>query len=469
MWAAVLVISVLAIYVLYETVGPTMIEGFFIPRRSDIGPSDESKEVKEESGYDRDLRYTSQYADVQGNGVAGDFCRVVSKSNDPDSLRVACALALREGMDTLEFRSKSKREGFRFSRDDYWRDVTGNKRMDYCRILRDQDQETGGWDSFCALTTRSGIGPKEVHDPSPPAAIRRLLTAYEGILAWYRWQDDGIDTTGNTQVALVGRPEIPSLLRPMKTRGLQLNRYPAATAATGEAAPPIRDMVRFGEKGTLHLDQDVKPDTIRAIAFWIFWDQFEKGAAVLHCSTEDDKNRVWLGVDGSGPGPAPMKDVQIGAAQELTPQDLQRLGSPRVEEVPLWATQRPQKPDPHSVTGDLERQKTATWIFEIWDERQRIMRLRGPQGAKIGQWQHVVVTTTDNTPGFPTWQLWLDGVMTTEQPDGRLIPALFLTNNRIGENVRGCIQDFRIYRDPMSAEKIKEAMDWSGRLLHPTP
>jgi hypothetical protein len=256
----------------------------------------------------------------------------------------------------------------------------------------------------------------------------------------------------------------------VKTRGLQLNRYPPAAKDAGETAPPIRDMVRFGEKGTLHLDQDVKPDTIRAIAFWIYWDQFEKGAAVLHCSTEGDKNRVWLGVDGSGPGPAQMKDVQIGAAQELTPQDVMRLGSPRVEEVPLYASSRQHRgPNPHAVNHDLQQEKTATWIFEIWDERQRIMRLRGPHGAKIGQWQHVVVTTTDNTPAFPTWQLWLDGVMTTEQRDGRMIPALFLTNNRIGENVRGCIQDFRIYRDPMSAEKIKEAMAWSSRLLHPTP
>jgi len=460
MWTVILVISVLAIYVLYETAGPTLVEGFRVPIRSDM-----KEESAEERGYTRDPRYAAQFADVQGTGVAGDFCRVVAKQGDPDSSRVACALALREGMDTLEFHSKSKKEGFRFSRDDYWRHRPSKKQMDYCRILR--DEESGGWSSFCAITTKSGIGPMEEHDATPPPYIRKLLTAYEGILTWYRFQEDGLDTTGATELSLVGRAQLPSMIKPVKTRGLQLNRFPAAAATAGEQPPPLHDLVRFGEKGTLHLDQDVKPSTIRAISFWIFWDQFEKDAAVLHCSTADGKNRVWVGVDGSGPSPSPMKDVQIGPAQEITPQQLQNLGSPRVEDVPLFATKH--QKDPHGIKHELDTEKTATWIFEIWDESQRIMRIKAPFGAKIGAWQHVTLTTTDSTTWWPTWQIWLDGVLVIEQKEGRMIPALFLTNNRIGENVRGCLQDFRIYREPMPAAKIKEAIDWSSRLLHPTP
>jgi hypothetical protein len=453
MWTVLLIISILAVYVIYETTGPTMVEGFRVPVRSDM-----KEASSEERGYTRDARYAAQLADVQGAGVAGDFCRAVSKKEDPDSLRIACALALREGMDTLEFHSRSKKEGFRFSRDDYWR---SGKRMDYCRILR--DQETGGWGSFCALTTRSGIGPKEELDTAPPPYIQRLLTAYEGILAWYRWQEDGLDTTGATSLSLVGKPELPTMIKPVKTRGLQLNRYPAAAAEAGEKAPPLRDLVRFGEKGTLHLDQDVKPGTIRAISFWIFWDQFEKDAAVLHCSTQDDKNRVWIGVDGSGPSPSPIGPRLIAAAQELTSEELQSLGSPRVEEVPLYTDSIG-----HSVKHELQREKTASWVFEIWDERQRIMRIKAPFGAVVGKWQHVAITTTEAGTGWPTWQIWLDGVVAVTE-EGRMIPALFLTNNRIGENVRGCLQDFRIYREPMGEDKIKEAMAWSGRLLHPTP
>ena len=460
MWAIILVISALAIYILYESASPTLLEGFRVPIRSDM-----QEASAEERGYTRDPRYAAQFADVQGSGVAGDFCRAVFKKSDPDSLRIACALALREGMNTLEFHSRSKKQGFRFGPDDYWRHKT--QRMDYCRILRDEEHGPTSWASFCAVTTKSGIGPAEEHDVDPPAFIKKLLTAYEGIMTWYRWQEDGLDITDSTELSLIGRAQVPTMSKPIKTRGLQLNRYPAAAREAGEQAPPLRDLVQFGEKGTLHLDQDVKPSTIRAIAFWIFWDLFEKEAAVLYCSAADGKNRVWLGVDGSGPLPAPMKDVQIGPAQELTPEQMQRLGKPCVEEVPLYAT-RPSE-TPHAVKHEIHVEKTASWIFEIWDESQRIMRIKAPHGATIGKWQHVVVTTADSTTWWPTWQIWLDGVKVTEQAEGRMIPALFLTNNRIGENVRGCLQDFRIYREPMTEDKIKEAMAWSSRLLHPTP
>ena len=458
MWSIILIISALAIYVLYERASPTLLEGFRVPVRSDM-----REPSSEEAGYIRDPRYTAQFADVQGSGVAADFCRAVAKKGDPDSVRIACALALREGMNTLEFHSRSKKQGFRFSPDDYWRHRPNSHQMDYCRILHDDERGSTSWASFCALTTKSGIGPAEEQDVEPPLFIRKLLIAYEGILVWYRWQEDGLDITGTTEASLVGRAQIPTMIKPVKTRGLQLNRHPAAAAAAGEMAPPIRDLVRFGEKGTLHLDQDVKPGTIRAIAFWIFWDQFEKDAAVLHCSTADGKNRVWIGVDGSGPSPSPMAARPVAGAQEITPEQLQNLGSPRVEEVPLFAMQ------PHAVKHELDREKTASWIFEIWDESQRIMRIKAPFGAKVGVWQHVVITTEDSTTWWPTWQIWLDGVKVTEQPEGRMIPALFLTNNRIGENVRGCLQDFRMYREPMTEVKIKEAIEWSSRFLHPTP
>ena len=81
-----LVISILAVYIFYETTGPTMVEGFRVPVRSDM-----QEASSEERGYTRDPRYAAQFADVQGAGVAGDFCRAVSKKEDPDSLRIACA------------------------------------------------------------------------------------------------------------------------------------------------------------------------------------------------------------------------------------------------------------------------------------------------------------------------------------------------------------------------------------------
>lgn len=466
-WSVWIVLTLLVTYIITETMGSTLREGFAVPRRSDIGPTTEGWSA-DEAGYTRDLRYTESFVDVQGNGVAADFCRAVYKNGDPASLHIACALATREGMDTLEFRSRTKAQGFRFSRDDYWRDVTGNGRMDYCRILK--DQESGEWVSSCALTTRESIGPlqatnkttigKEIRDPSPPAAIQQLLRAYQGILSWYRWRDDAVDYAGNTQVELRGHPTVPEMLRPTKTRGLQLNRWPSASQDAAEAAPAVEDYLLWGEKQTMHLDQDVNPSQIRAISFWIWWDHFENGARVLECSNGQKKDLVWIGVD-SYAGSKGLKPIPEAApAQEFSPQQIFSLGPPLAEPVKIPA--QTAQPEPVPTT-------TATLAMEIWDTEQRVMRIEAPQGAKVNEWQHVVFTTTDSTDWWPTWQIWINGQKVQEKSEGRMIPALFLTQNKIGKHVRGCLQDFRVYNRAMTERDIQEAIVWSSPILHPLP
>ena len=133
-WPTVIVLVLLVGYVISETMGATIKEGFAVPRRADIGLSADG--WTETTGYQRDLRYTESFVDLQGLGVASDFCRAVSKKSDPESLRISCAIGRRDGMNTMEYNSKTKREGFRFSRDDYWQTSgTSNGRMNYCRIL----------------------------------------------------------------------------------------------------------------------------------------------------------------------------------------------------------------------------------------------------------------------------------------------------------------------------------------------
>jgi len=109
-------------------------------------------------------------------------------------------------------------------------------------------------------------------------------------------------------------------------------------------------------------------------------------------------------------------------------------------------------------------------VFEIWDEEQRLVRLAGPQGlARMNQWQHVAVTTTNIDSWWTTWQLWVDGTMVATKTDSRLSPAIQLTQNFIGRNVRGCLQDLRIYNKPLYEEKLQAAIAWSKPKLHPNP
>lgn len=445
--ALYVVLALLVGYILYETFGSVK-EGFTVPRRADIGLTSEG--WGEEAGWFRDLRYTESFTDVQGLGVASDFCRAVARKGDPASLQIACALGTRDGMDTLEYRSKSVRDGFRFSRDDYWSTRNNPKgRMDYCRILR--DEETGTWASFCAVAGREGFKAAEVRDTDPPAPIKQLLEFYDGALTWLRFQDDTVDSTGLAAIEIHGMPEVPLLLNPVKSRGLQLNRI----SPDGSKKEPV-DYLRWGEPDTLSLDQAIPPNQIRAICFWVWWDGFEKGAMVMEARNEA-KDRILLGIEGGG--------VEIPGF---------RAASPAVEVSPQQALEQGIRIEPEP-TPQLTRTKpslgtSATYIFEIWDAEQRLMRLAAPMdSAKVGEWQHVAVTTTDASSWWPTWTMSVNGIQVAEKVDGRLSPALQLTENYIGRNVRGCIQDFRIYRTPLTEDKLQASMAWSKPRLHPSP
>ncbi len=438
------------------------------PLRTDVGFARDGWE--EESGYERDLRYSESFADVQGFGVAADFCRAVQRKGDPDSLRMACALGRREGFDTMEYRSRSRGEGFRWSRDDYWRSSYDsargvnscdfpNGRMDYCRILK--DEMTGEWFSSCAISGRDGFNVTEERDTTPPPHIRQLLEAYEDAAVWYRFFDDVNDYAQNTVLEFHGRPEIPSLLKADVSRGLQFNR---------RAEEPVRDYVRWGEPGTLTLDQVVQPRQIRAIAFWVWLDTLEGQPRVLDCAnhaTSGTRDRVWIGVEGgdrdlSPQGvPATLTAIETVPATEVSPQTALALGSP-VE--PL----HPSKALPAHAHRAAPKD-TATWVFEIWDDQQRIMRLAGEHKARAGQWQHVTLTTTDTNTWWPTWQMWVDGAVVANRVEGRTIPAVSLVENYLGRGMRGCIQDFRVYTKPMPADKIAAAARWMRPKLHPSP
>jgi hypothetical protein len=424
-----------------------------MPQRSDIGFARDGWE--EESGYERDLRYAETFADVQGFGVASDFCRAVQQRGDPDSLRMVCALGRRDGFDPMEYRSRSRGEGFSWSRDDYWRnsyDQAGavNGRMDYCRIVK--DEMTGEWYSSCAVAGR---------DSQPPPNIRQLLEAYEGVVTWYRFFDDATDYAKNTVLEFHGQPNVPTLLKAEVSRGLQFNRL------HGDTKSGLKDYVRWGEPGTLSLDQTVQPRKIRAISFWVWLDTLEGKPRILESSNDGGKrDRVWIGIEGGDRDlPAAVETVPMitPPATELRPNIALEIGSP-VE--PL----RPEKALPLTLQPRVAEPRTSgTWVFEIWDDEQRIMRLAGEHTARAGQWQHVVLTTTDATAWWPTWQLWVDGSVIANRIEGRTIPALSLAENYLGRGLRGCLEDFRVYNEPMPAEKIAAAARFMKGRLHPNP
>ena len=171
-------------------------------------------------------------------------------------------------------------------------------------------------------------------------------------------------------------------------------------------------------------------------------------------TTGSGKNdRFVIGMDGAGTEyhPTPVSRPAI----EVRPEVIQAIG---------------QVTEPVAVPNQPRPSKTAAYFFEIWDQQNRIMRLESPMdSAKVGKWQHVVFTTTASEDWWPTWQIWINGALAGERQDGRMSPAMTLSANFIGKNVRGCIQDFRVYSTAMAPAKIKAAMAWTKKRLHPLP
>jgi hypothetical protein len=452
----IIVLGLLAAYILSERVGPTMVEGFATPLRSDIGYAADG--WAEPAPWIRDLRYKETFVDIQGLGTASDFCRAIYKKSDPESLRISCAMGRRDGMDTMEYNSRTKCRGFRFSRDDYWRKRKGCKtnRADYCRILK--DEVTGERIPMCAIAGPTGFKDKDECDSEPPTAILELLEAYEGILVWFRWRDDRIDYAENAAFTVFGRPVFPTLLNPTVSRGLQLNRWSAAAQAAGDPAPPLQDYLRWGETGTLELHQAIPPRQIRAIAFWVWFDTLEKGTMILDCANQAvhvrKQDKILLGVEGGGSLVAPVK-ITTKAAQEVRSEVIQAI-KPQTE---------PAIPPPALLTDAAGR-----YFFEVWDEESRLMRLEAPMSsARTGVWQHVAVTVTSSEDWWPTWTMWIDGIKAAEKVDGRLSPAMEIRENYIGRNLRGCIQDFRMYNTQITMQKLEAMIQYSKGRLHPLP
>lgn len=475
MVAVVVLIVIWIISESWSSVRP-ILESFVAPPRADTGFAADG--WGEDSGYERDLRFTEGFVDVRGAGRPIDFCRAVQRVKQPDTRRIVCALGTRDGLSTREWAGPSTQEGFRWSRDDYWRPpAKQGGRSAYCRILKDTNG-TNEFSSFCTVAGPDGFrrGPDE-HDAQPPPAIQKLLQSYSGALVWWRWQDDDGDYTDNTIYEVHGDPIPPSEGAPIRTtaaRGFQFNRWPPALQDAGEsAAPPIRDYLRWGESsntgttgtadttGSLDLDQIVPPRQIRAFAAWIWWDAIEAGAAIWESSNGGKRELVRLFAEGGGlalPGIAPVRQ-----AEEVRPEVIAAIGQltePATVGIPTGYTTSEPKP----------LSQTASYIFEIWDTDGRLVRLESGAGTlKARQWQHVVITTADATAWWPTWQIWIDGVLMAEMKDGRAIPAMTLTQNYLCRGFRGCIQDVRFYNEPLTQTRIRAAKEWSGAKLHPQP
>lgn len=447
-------------------------------RRGDVGIG------IEQPGYYQDKRYFLGYADVERYGVKNDFCRMMTRSDTTDTgeLFFACALAGTSVSDTTQFRTKSVKDGFRISRDDYMRDIIGDGREAYCRILKARD---GTYMPYCRRALDTKFSDKDEIDPEPSEQIKTLLDFYSGCEVWFRMRDDLLDYMEKCKGQVAGGPVMDHTPNPVVTKGMTLNG--------------IDQFVRFGDTDELSLGNRVKMRSVRAFSVWVKFDEFTNNAHIFDFGDGAGINNVFLGILGKGdadegnvlrPGPncpettIPTGEVGAQFCPEVRPQTLYETSAAAVEK---WECKNPsvlpRKMEPIQTKRLAAPAKTAsraTLIYEVWDQKLRKVQIKVNRAIPLGEWTHILIAAKNSDAMRPDLNVIINGNIVFTQEQGYLPQAKITSHNYFGKSnwandfsdyelrdelFRGSIFDFRMYSSVVSESKGKRILQWGlGKL-----
>jgi len=482
-----LALFILIIFIILEIFNPLLLrEGFqsivapidnndnffssLVQRRGDIGFN------KEEKGYNMDPRYFHDYVDVQRFGFKHDYCRLLNPGKFEDAF-FACALAGTNGLSSISYKSDSVGKGLQLSRDDYMRDIYKENRYAYCRILKDKDNT---FQPLCLRAEDLGFNKKNSIDPEPPENIQLLLDFYSGAVIWLRFIDDMVDYTNNINITKAGGISIPEIPNPSTTNGLSFNG--------------VDQFLRLYDSPDMTLGSVVPLQSIRAFSLWVYFDTFTNNAHIFDFGDGPGNNNVFLGIYGNGdtlvsgneirPVQSTLPDYPAGPhpCATMTPQDYMELRANVNEFECKQFDVIPKKLDP-SLTAQpmIERSSKVTLLYEVWDGKQRNLRIKISKALPLKKWTHICITATNDDSIRPPIIVYIDGVETYKEASGHLPQAKFTTNNYIGKSnwhdqtskyelkdmlFSGKIFDFRMYKSVISFEKLKKTIDW-GKLKLP--
>jgi len=463
----------------------------FAPRRGDVGIN------LEEKGFLQDPRYFHDYVDVQRFGFKHDFCRLVipeqvdtnlsassiqkvdsdqKKFGDHAKAYFACALAGTSGLSSTSFKTKSVSDGLVLSRDDYMRDIFNENRYAYCRIIKGVD---GSYQPLCLRALDTGFNDKDEVDPEPPQNILDLLDFYSGCVAWLRFRDDMIDYTTNLSVHKSGAISIAEDPNPSVTRGVSFNG--------------IDQFIRIADSPDFTLGNKIRMRSVRAFSVWVYFDSFTNNAHIFDFGDGPGNNNTVLSIIGKGDEIAngntirstqqtTLPDYPSGPhpCKETTAQNLMLLKANVNEyECKLFDT-IPNRLDSSEPLSQKITPTRATLLYEVWDTKQRKMRIKVNSVIPLKKWCHIAITANSTDSFRPDIVIYINGTQVYVQPSGHLPQAKTTTNNYIGKSnwsnatsqyelkdelFNGKIFDFRMYNTPMSETKIKKTLSWGTNLL----
>lgn len=468
------------------TIGDSSFWQRWMPRRGDIG------EFEEEDGYINDPRYYHGYTDVQRLGVNHDYCRMVipkglssisSISSRADDLAFfACALGGTDGLSSIRYRTKSVRDGLPMSRDDYMGKFNGQ--VGYCRIIK---TEPDTFECRCNVSEDTKFSDKLITDVNPPDHIRLMMQFYQGIVFWLKFRDDMKDYASNLEVmaasdlSIVESPPNPEI-----TEGLQFDG--------------ASQFIRLGDNKDLEFGDVVQLRYLRAICFWVYFDEFTNNAHILDFGNGSGKDNVWIGIVGrgnDGTQTEPIRPLLCGGdnvvpespsgaqpADVVTPEELMETTAANVDEFDCKKPEifgRIVPPLQYGATPNKKEilAKTADLVYEVWDHAQRKLRLQVKNAIPIKKWTHIAITATSPDAQKPLIAVYINGEKSLEE-SGCLPQTNYTTKNYIGKSnwqdvtsqyenadelFKGKLFDLRGYRLPMTERKINDTVNWGRNLL----
>ena len=452
------------------SVGESELWAKWLPRRGDIGIN-----PTEEGGYIRDIRYFAGYTDVQRVGVDHDFCRMVQMDGSDDKF-FACALGGTEGLSSIKYRTPSVRNGFELSRDDYMNDVLKEGRSGYCRILKTSPDT---FEAMCNSAGDTSFRSTMIVDSNPPDNIKILLTFYEGIVFWLRFRDDMVDYAKNINIAKAGDIHIDEFPpNPPITKGLSFN---------GD------QFLRIGDTKDLSFGDRVQLRYLRAMSFWVNFEEFTNNAHIFDFGNGAGKDNVFAGIVGRGNAEVqtnrdmftntiPQAPSGQQCTQEVSPQTALITSS---ADVNIWDC-----PDPE-VFGRIMKPlqpktplpgeaKTADLLYEIWDSKQRKLHIQVKNVIPLRKWVHIAITTDNNDPWKPDLKIYANGELVHTETAAWLPQNNYTLNNYIGKSnwinvtspydnadelFKGSMFDVRGYKTKMTEKKVKNTYEWGKKLL----
>jgi hypothetical protein len=492
LWIGLLILIIVAVIEIWKpqlinegftnliSVGDTAFWAKWLPRRGDVGLNP----TEEQGGYIRDIRYFSGYTDVQRLGVNHDFCRMVQAEGDPDDKFFACALGGTEGLSTVKYRTPSVRQGFELSRDDYMNDIYKEGRDGYCRILKT------GTDTFEAKCNPAGdesFKSSLVTDANPPENIKLLLTFYEGIVFWIRLRDDMMDYAKNLTITTAGNMQIEEFPpNPPVTKGLEFNGKD--------------QFLRIGDSPDLSFGNIVQLRYLRAMCFWVYFDEFQNNSHIVDFGNGPGKDNVFIGILGRGnAGPQdneilkPVCEDQAVTTVPAAPSGQQCVVevSPEVAmvnssaNVNVWQCPEPElfgkimKPVQPKAAPKGEA-KTADLIYEIWEGSMRKLHIQVKNAIPLRKWVHITITAGNNDSWKPDLKVYRNAKLVHTEGSAWLPQTDYTTNNYIGKSnwmnvtspyenadelLKARLFDLRGYRIAMDQKKVKDTYKWGKKLL----